>query len=144
MKQQIVRPNHFKVAVAALMVLVLMAAPSEQQQMKSCPSKSGNCSTKLAPLTCGPDCCRYDNSCRAELNGYHAKKDCRPVSLRKPTKNPGVMAPPRPSHCTHLESPCEGDSGIYLCGHYLCQYLNSCLAELNGFNLSTECTRVNF
>jgi hypothetical protein len=117
MKQQIVRPNHFKVAVAALMVLVLMAAPSEQQQMKSCPSKSGNCGTKLAPLTCGPDRCRYDNSCRAELNGYHANKDCRPVSLRKPTKKPGVMAPP--SHCTHLKSPCEGDV-VFICVDITC------------------------
>jgi hypothetical protein len=131
-----------RVLFAAALPVLLYASPSEQQQMKArgCPNRSGSCNMKRSPLVCGPRNCRYQNSCLAELNGFNVGRDCRrpPAPTRAPRAGPIIVDPPP---CGQVNRPCTGESGVFLCGPYDCTYSNSCLAELNGFNVVQDCRR---
>jgi hypothetical protein len=142
-------------AFTATMVLLICAAPSEQQQMKArrCPNRNSNsCNMKLSPVICGPNNCRYVNTCQAKFNGFNVNRDCGRASSGGYTlapAGPGYTLAPAPTPiisdpppCGQVSGPCNGESGVFLCGIRQCQYLNSCLAELNGFNVARDCTRI--
>jgi hypothetical protein len=142
----ILQKKLIRVVITAAMAVLLFASPSEQKQMKAsgCPNRnSSSCNMKRSPVTCGSNNCRYENTCRAELNGFNVNRDCRRLFCGgytpAPAPAPKVSDPPP---CGQLSSPCNGESGVFLCGVRQCQYLNSCLAELNGFNVARDCTRI--
>jgi hypothetical protein len=116
-------------ALAAGFSPVDCGVAEEEPLRPECPYIEGTCTEEYYPVSCGPDQCFYENTCWAELNGFNTAQDC--MFLDFPAVDP---------NCPYVEGVCTMEYQPVTCGEHNCSYGNACVAELNGFNVTTECT----